>query len=356
MIRSIATMFVTVTLLGGCVVRRADDPDRRPPPPPVLDPFGNDFAMEGEWTVNGGAPTAASCGSIASVRVILWDAGTSFSYDELTFACSQGSFATRAIFTYGAYDTQWQALDAGGRVLGEGPREALDVVAPATTVTLGTVDFTAPVEWDPFGSDFAMEGAWTIDGYVPTAETCGVIADVRVILWHEGTFHDYADLTFPCAAGSFSTDPIFVYGAYETQWQALDVVGNVLGEGARESLVVNAPTNLVTLRPVDFAGTATGAPLSVNLLWLDGFGDAYTCDIGVAEMSYQLIDGAGFLVDEAYDLACGIRIEWSELEYGVYSLYVEGRSFSGTKDWMVRCEGLSVGTSVEYDCPVTYLP
>jgi hypothetical protein len=107
------------------------------------EPFGTDVAMSGSWTVAGAPPTIESCGEIVEVRVVLLDAGTPFEYDELTFPCEQGQFQTDRIFLYGHYETEWQALDSSGRIIGRGQRQIVDVAAPAEVIALTAIDWQA---------------------------------------------------------------------------------------------------------------------------------------------------------------------------------------------------------------------
>jgi hypothetical protein len=343
----LAAVALGAVVASGCVVEV------------TYNPFGSDWAMEGEWTVNGLPPSTATCGNIDRVQVLLWDAGSSFTYDQLTFPCSQGSFETGQIFAYGSYDTQWQALDASGAVIGTGPREELDVFSPTPTAILAPVDFTTdvtPPAYDPFGSDFAMDGRWTINGGDATAESCGAITDIQVILYHEDTAYDYAQLTFPCPGGSFATDQIFAHGSYETQWRAIDIDGNIIGQGDRETLVVGAGITLATLRPIDFLITDPGGALNVNLDWEDKDGVLADCSIGVTTMSYQLTDSFGTVVGGETDVACGTGINWEFLPFDTYSLYVEGAMSTGAKDWMADCIDIThVTDGNAFDCTVLYV-
>lgn len=306
----------------------------------VYDPFGSDFAMTGSWTVDGAPPTTASCGSIATVRVVLYDAGTPFNYAQLTFPCASGTFTTGSIFRYGAYETEWQALDASGAIIGRSARESLNVSFPTSSVILRPADFVSAGTWDPFGNDWSMEGVWTVNGAAASPATCGSISNVRVILWHEGTFYSYADLTFPCQAGGFTTDLIFRHGAYETQWQALDAGNNVIGEGTREALNVNPPTTSAILRPIDFVITAASGTMTVNLGWEDKPPSTavFTCPDGAApaRFSYTLRSGSssGTVLSEMLDLTCNAPgIDFNNLPFGAYHLTVTGFMSSGRADW-----------------------
>jgi hypothetical protein len=328
----------------------------------TYDPFGSDFAMSGEWTVDGLPASSATCGQIAQVRVVLYDAGTPFDYAQLMFPCAAGGFDTGRIFRYGNYDTEWQALDSSGRIIGRGARQVLDVGPPTELVLLTPADFTGAGTWDPFGSDWSMEGTWTVNGAPASGATCGAIADVRVILWHEGTFYSYADLTFPCSAGSFATDLIFQYGDYETQWQALDAGGAIIGEGAREDLIVNAPTTSAVLRPIDFEVVGGMGTMTVNIGWEDKPPSAlvFTCPDpnAPARFDFTLTDSTGGVVSSMTNLVCNAPgIDFNNLPFGTYDLEVHGYMSSGREDWngvgtlVHATDGNSFDFDVRYDGP-----
>lgn len=151
--RLLALAFGTALTASGCIVEVTYDPFVSP-----------DFAMQGDWTINGGPATTATCGPITDVRVILWDAGTFYDYSQLTFPCDGGHFATGRIFQWGSYETQWQAIDRtrsgsdasclqpvsqefGVCIIGQSNREALVVNAGTVLADLRDIDFllTAPV-------------------------------------------------------------------------------------------------------------------------------------------------------------------------------------------------------------------
>jgi hypothetical protein len=101
-----------------------------------------DWAMRGSWTVNGRTPTsAADCEPIASVRVVLWDTGTTSVAGEVTSPCASGEFETDRLFRYGSYETQWRGLDAAGGIVGESAREPLAVSSPSSLVEVPAIDF-----------------------------------------------------------------------------------------------------------------------------------------------------------------------------------------------------------------------
>jgi len=121
---------------------------------PVFNPKGDDFTMDGMWTINGGAATAATCtaAGIDAVQLVIQQAGEIYTEPGFIFPCAGGNFDTRTLappirFTFGSYMTFWRALDASDTNIGMSSPLALIVNAPITHSTLATADFVvAPLE------------------------------------------------------------------------------------------------------------------------------------------------------------------------------------------------------------------
>jgi len=121
---------------------------------PVFNPKGDDFTMDGMWTINGGAATAAACtaAGIDAVQLVIQQAGEMYTEPGFIFDCAGGNFDTRTLappirFTFGSYMTFWRALDASDTNIGMSSPLALIVNAPITHSTLATADFVvAPRE------------------------------------------------------------------------------------------------------------------------------------------------------------------------------------------------------------------
>jgi len=115
---------------------------------PIFNPKGDDFTMDGMWTINGGAATAATCtaAGIDAVQLVIQQAGEMYTEPGFIFDCAGGNFDTRTLappirFTYGSYMTFWRALDASGANIGMSSPLPLIVNAPITHSTLATADF-----------------------------------------------------------------------------------------------------------------------------------------------------------------------------------------------------------------------
>lgn len=228
-------------------------------------------------------------------------------------------------------------------------------------VTLGAVALGGCVvdsDGSFFGSgiDFGVDANWTVNQQIPSASVCADagIETVRVVFWDAGTAVDVADLTSPCSAGAFSTNEIFAYGEYETQWQALDKSGNVLGiMGNRFDLFVNPDNHAkginVRLAPIDFVGAdTTVGSLSVSLGWQtpDMASENADCaTAGVTTMQYSLTGQDGTVADSMTNIACGAAVDWAEIAEGTYALSVTGSDAAGNQYWTGNCS-LNVTTGV----------
>lgn len=114
----------------------------------AFNPKGDDFTIDGVWTINSAAATAATCGAagIDAVQLVIQQAGDTYTEPGFIFNCAGGRFDTRTItppirFTYGNYMTFWRALDATGANIGMSAPLPLVVGSPIGHATLATADF-----------------------------------------------------------------------------------------------------------------------------------------------------------------------------------------------------------------------
>lgn len=105
--------------LSGCIV------------PVDFDPVGEAASMQGAWTIAGAAPTAASCGEIAYVRVRFFEGEEHRDHAELVFECVAGGFDTRPmrVVAQGAWSVALVAIRADGSVVEQGPILEVDTRA-----------------------------------------------------------------------------------------------------------------------------------------------------------------------------------------------------------------------------------
>lgn len=222
--------------------------------------------------------------------------------------------------------------------------------------------------WDPSGNEISIgtSGPWTINGEVANADNCAAagISYVEVRLYQNATGSDY--YTTPafrvaCADAAFDTRPNLVLnrGAYWSQWFALDSAGNDIGamssrlEFNTTALAVGSHAQLL---PPDYVVDLTTTIVANLYFGVGAAGTAGGCaDAGVATMSYTLNDSASAVVAMETDIPCGGQLTISDVNPDTYSLYVEGATVDGLKDWMGTCTGLtaSSGTSM-YDCTFDY--
>lgn len=123
-VRPFVLLGLPALLLGGCIV------------PVEFDPVGEVASVQGEWTIGGAAPTAASCGEIAYVRIRFFEGEDHRDHPALVFDCADGSFDTRPrrVVAQGAWTLAPVAIRADGSVVEEGPREVADTGSGAHLV------------------------------------------------------------------------------------------------------------------------------------------------------------------------------------------------------------------------------
>lgn len=223
----------------------------------VFDPSGTAVSLNGSWTVNGAAPTVASCGNIARVRVAICQTSAAtdcWSTPSLSFPCASGAFDTRPtrVLAAGSYHSLWEALDASGNVLQESTALPLVVSGHATLATpnfIGTLpptSATVQVRFaNPTGGSFVA---------CSTAMTSGSQFSYSL---HEGsTVNDPTIVATTNQACSIGSDVIFTENAgfmfdadpYTLQVNSQEVVGGQCRSWSGActfSLTLNA-SNLVT--------------------------------------------------------------------------------------------------------------
>ena len=351
---TLAGAIVALGVASGCVVK-VD-----------FDPVGSDFAINGSWTVNGQPASAATCGDIETVRLVFFDGGSPFFYDELSAPCEAGGFATAQIWAYGNYQTEWWAERSDGSVIKD-VRMPLVVSSPITTANTSWDIPATPGGFDPLGSDDSLSADWTINGVAPDIASCGAagIANIEITLYAEddtGYTDGVTVASAPCESGKYdSRDPgepgaIIANGRYLTSIDAVSGTGEVLGSFRfPDPLDTNAVTHAM-LATADFATPTT---LAINFGWdTDPTGvmaDGTCTDAGVMTYSYMLNVMGGALVGEEADIACADRLVFEDITPGTYSIYIEGADASGVKRWMVTCTDLMVndGELAEYNCAVS---
>jgi hypothetical protein len=224
--------------------------------------------------------------------------------------------------------------------------------------------------WNPAGDEISIgtSGPWTINGEVANASNCGAagIAYVEVRLYQTPTdnaFYTTPAFRVPCDAASFDTRPDLVLrrDRYYSQWFALNSAGTEIGAMSDRLLfdtTALAVGSHAQLAPPDYI-VSLAPTLITNLLFAlpDGSGTGDCTTAGVSTISYTLNDGSGGVYDSMTDIACGTQITWDDIPPDTYSIYVEGATASGSKDWMATCVGLTVATTgmSAYDCTIEYV-
>ena len=322
----------------------------------TFDPFGSDFSAAGSWTVNGATPTAGSCSAagIDRVRVVFYDGGSPYFYDQLTFPCSDGSFSTGQIFAWGSYETEWQALLTDGTIA-RGPRLPLIVNSPITHADLAPADFVVSAGFDPSGSDRDVSADWNIDGAAGTTTSCAAagIATIAIVLYDgndTGRTDGYEIGSAACGDGKWdSPAPLIRDGSYLTSIQAFDSADNLLASYDSTSPFDSSaltPGARMMLMTAEFT-TATTTSLTVTLQWdtdpSSAVMTAGTCaTAGVDVMSYMLTDTATSTnYNQDFDVTCAGTLSWTDIPAGTYHLWVEGGTMA-VKNWVFTCPGIAV--------------
>jgi len=171
-----------------------------------------------------------------------------------------------------------------------------------TSACITVTDGTPSTPSTPFGSDVSLDGLWDVNGAAPTAQSCGGIATVRVVVCWDAAATDCftsQSLTFACATGEFDTRPtrVLAAGAYYSLWEALDSSGNVLQETTPLPLVVTSVGH-ATLASPDFEGALLATTVTVQVRFENAEGGPFlTCalaNIATNQFEYTLHEGSNF--------------------------------------------------------------
>lgn len=236
----------------------------------TFDPIGTDASMAGQWTINGAAPTQASCDAlgVSHVRVRFYDGTRGVDHPGLVFPCAQGSFDTRpdAVVADGVWTAALVAVDASGTAIGTAPQQTFDTLAVGGHITLTSVNFEAA------STVTTLAGAWTINGAAPTAASCAELGATEIhVQFLDGSGAPGDDtLKLPCTDGNFSEpmDP----GAYNVRVVAVDATSGVIGMAAPQAVTLTQGMT-TTLTTVNFDRPGfdpTGTDASYKLTWRIG--------------------------------------------------------------------------------------
>jgi hypothetical protein len=329
--------------------------------------------LAGAWTINGAAPTAASCTELGAteIHVQFLDGTGTPGDDTLKLPCADGSFMQE--MDPGAYNVRVIAVSAAATIAMAEPQAV--TLTQGMTTTLTTANFNV-AGFDPTGTDAILNASWTIGGSdAPSAEQCAAVggADVELVFYSPDDTEFENPFVFElgsCSAGTFtSTTPALAAGTYVVDAYLWAPTGDEpisfieLGE-----LPVTAGTfNTGTL---DFRLEQSTIVASIH--WeVPATPATYgSCsEAGVAAVNWQ-VRAAGtttpLLMGEA-DEACvaAFAIDASTLAAGDYTLYYDGETAAGAKSWMplvtssVPCVGAldgAAGGLAVLSCRASYSP
>jgi hypothetical protein len=340
------------TVLTGCVV--TVEP---------WTPIGSDASATGSWTVNGqpASPGVCDAAGVNSVALRFSDGfGASVIPPQFVFDCADGGFNLPNVLAAGTYTATWIIDTNTGAVTSDA---GTFTVSFGDTANFSPIDITTtPAGFNPKGSDFTMDGMWTINGGPATTATCAAagISNVQLVIQQAGETYTEPGFIFSCAGGAFDTRTLtpqirFTYGNYMTFWRALDATGANIGMSSPLPLVVGAPITHSTLATADFV-VATPESLTINLTYdtVSGSGvmaDTDCAGAGVSTIFFTLRDVTGGLpgtvVREttAAGIACTGQLVFDNtvvMGGRTYGLYIEGANAAGLKQWMAGDNTLSV--------------
>ena len=344
-----------------------------------FDPRGDDASVSGSWTLEGAAPTAASCSALGIDRVRLVFLNGATPYLDTTFeaACEAGGFDTRPerVLRAGNYTVRFEAV-RDGEIVGQGAMTMVTATVGGH-VTIAPADFTSGV-FDPRGNDATLVTGWTLNGRSPTASSCWAVGvdDVRVVLFapDDTSYENGVEvLRAPCATGFIDTAPTRVVraGSYLVSLELLDADDQLIGSYEPSDGVFDvAAGGELNIEEPDFVFPTT---LTLGLDWIRPPGGASgapgTCaEAGVETFSYVLTrtTGGALTLDSGGEVACGEVITFNSMDdagfgSGTYRLYFEGFDAGGTKRWAVgagMCDGIVVenGGLVSTQCVAEYSP
>lgn len=340
----------------------------------TFNPAGTDATVEAGWTIEGVAPSAASCSAlgISRVRVAIQNGSTWYELASLASACSTGGFDTTPtpVLAIGEWNLQIQALDASDAIVGQGEVVHASITASGSHVTVPSVNFSAGA-FNPMGSDATVSAAWTLNGRAPTSDRCYAagIDRVRLVLFAA------TDVAFEngvtvyeqgCSAAAFDSRPMAVLRAGTYLWalEAVDSSNAIVADYSETATVTITAGSHASFPTIDYALPTT---LAVGLDWTSPAGAATTCAAaGVQTFSYTLSRSDGVIIATADRQACQELLAFDSMftsgfGSGTYSLYFEGFDSLGTKRWSVlpgTCTGVAVanGELVYEECVASYTP
>jgi hypothetical protein len=322
-----------------------------------FDPRGSDATLAASWTIDGLAPSSATCNAlgVTDIRVAFQNGATYYEHPDLVFPCSVGNADTRpvGVIRSGTWTLQVQALDASGAIVAMGMSATL-TVTPGSHVIMDPIDFTGGA-FNPLGSDATVESSWQLNGRVPTADSCYAVGidRVRFVLFAA------SDVAFEngvvvfqemCATGRRDSRPMPLVraGRYLWAFEAIDSTGVIVNEYSEMTPIDVPVSSHIQLPIVDFPFPTT---LTIGLDWQSGVAGGYTtCSgAGVATYSYTL-RREGSIIATADARPCADLISFNSTDTagfapGNYALYFEGFNGAGRKQWAVdplECTGIRV--------------
>lgn len=216
--------------------------------PTGFNPLGTDAGLTGDWTINGGAADATSCGDLGIANVEIWF----YDYEDVsmmegvrvgTAPCVGGKFDSRPmnILRAGTYFATYRAIDSAGDVIAEsdpfppGPSIEMLVVTSGVDVMLAPVDFVTAttlevtMSWDQDETATMVDGTCAMSGVAEMSYTLNPMGSTTVI-----------EMMTDVACSDLLQFPDIAPGEYSLYVEGDDAMNRKLWMGTCNMLVVES--------------------------------------------------------------------------------------------------------------------
>lgn len=209
-----------------------------------FDPVGNAASVSASWTVDGAAPSEASCRELVRpfanagsepglprVRVSFLDSERAVPHSGLVFDCALGSFDTgeNRVVAAGSWTVRLEAIDPAGRVIAVGPSGVYEATDGGELALMEA----------PFLSAI-ISARVAVDGAEPSAAACSELGVARIQLVFDAAGGAIANEDRElCSAGGIGTR-VEPGASYTVRLRTLDAANMTLAETEPETIAVEA--------------------------------------------------------------------------------------------------------------------
>lgn len=213
--------------------------------PGMFDPRGSDAQLTGDWSINGGAADATTCGDlgIANVEIWFYDEADTMLMDGVmvgTAGCAGGKFDSRPmpILRSGRYIATYKAIDSGGAVIAESDPFPPGPMIETLVVTTGVV-MLAPVD---FVTETTLETtlSWDQDDTATMVDGTCAMAGVATMTYTLSLGATMIEMMEDVACGDLLQFPGVAAGEYSLYAEGTDAMGRKLWMGTCDMLIVES--------------------------------------------------------------------------------------------------------------------